>query len=259
MADTPHALGRIPSPPDDRDFTVRELRRLSTGPDLSMTLGEFMETQWSLSWTGILAFWRWIKSQRKPQPMYAGWTMKIDALDQGDFGTCVGNGFAHWAALTPTEDPGVDEKLARTIYYEATVEDGSPDDPDVAGGGQQGATVRSGAKAMQKRGRLAAYAFARNIEEMDDWLDHHGPVVVGTEWTNSMFYPDRDGLVKVEGPSAGGHCWVVVDRLDNGTYKSLTSWGTSFGKDGYFYVRRDDLRRLLADGGEACLTLELPL
>lgn len=181
-------------------------------------------------------------------------------LDQGDYGTCVGNGWAGWGDSDPVVDTFT-ETDARRIYYEATVIDGSPDDPDKPGGGQQGASVRSGAKAMQARGKLAAYAFTASVTNVREWLGNHGPVVFGTDWTADMFHPDPSGRISPTGAVAGGHCYLCIgyDSVA-GTFTFRNSWGRTFGRDGDFVMTTSDVQRLLngiESPGEACMALEL--
>jgi hypothetical protein len=180
-------------------------------------------------------------------------------LDQGNFGTCVGNGWAGWGDSAPVVDTFT-ETDARRIYYEATVIDGTNDDPDAPGGGQQGSTVRSGAKAMQNRGKLTAYAFTTSLSSIREWLANHGPVVFGTDWTSDMFTPDASGLISVGGPVDGGHCYLCIgyDTVA-GTFRFRNSWGASFGLGGDFILSSTDVQRLLTgidSPGEACMAAE---
>jgi hypothetical protein len=112
---------------------------------------------------------------------------------------------------------------------------------------------------MRTRGRLAAFAFARTTAEIDDWINTQGPIVVGTTWTNDMFAPDADGYVKPTGGFAGGHCYLMLDRIDaEDAYLFQNSWGGGWGLDGRFKIKRSDFDGLLQDQGEACCAAELP-
>ena len=186
------------------------------------------------------------------------WTDPV-VLDQGAYGTCVGNGWAGWGDSMPVED-SYTETDARAIYFEATCLDGHCDDPDAPGGGQQGSSVRSGAQAMQKRGRLAAYAFSVSLADMNEWLDNHGPVVMGTNWTNGMFTPDANGYIAPTGPVEGGHCYLCIDHItEDGAddYLFRNSWGASWGLGGDFKMHAADVQALLSASGEACFAVEL--
>lgn len=242
---------------------------LPVPPDslLTMTVGDAVEqSPFFKTWAGIRALWAWIKHNRKPTPPTPpaptdppAWRDPV-ILDQGNYGTCVGNGWAGWLASDPVMDPGITETVARAIYYESTVIGGSPDDPDAPNGGQQGSTVRDGAKAVQARGRLSAYAFATSLADVREWLNNHGPVVFGTDWFTGMFYPDPGGWVNLTGKVEGGHCYLCVDYdATTDSYEFVNSWGDGWGVKGHFRIRSGDLAMLLAAAGEACLAAELPL
>jgi hypothetical protein len=194
----------------------------------------------------------------QPEPTSVVWSDNEPVLDQGDYGTCVGNGWADWGNTNPIDDHYT-EKDARAIYYEATVLDGSPDDPDAPGGGQQGATVRSGAKAMKNRGRLNAYAFASSIDEIRQYVMTQGPLVAGTDWTSGMFEPAADGLVTPTGEVEGGHCYLLLGYSpDDDEFLFLNSWGENWGIGGYFWMKAIDFAQLLQAQGEAVAAVELP-
>jgi hypothetical protein len=84
-------------------------------------------------------------------------------------------------------------------------------------------------------------------------------VVVGTSWTNDMFNPDASGFVKPTGGVAGGHCYVMLEKVDSeDAYVFQNSWGGGWGQNGRFKMKRSDFGSLLADNGEACCAAELP-
>ena len=218
----PHLLGRI-FRPDERDYAVERIHE---------------------------------EHAAAPLPPKVVWADAV-VLDQGDFGTCVGNGFAGWGIADPIND-AYTEIDARAIYHEATCIDGQCDDTY-----QAGSTVRSGAKAMQNRGRLAAYAFASTLDSIREWLANHGPVVFGTDWTNDMFNPDASGFVKPTGGVAGGHCFLCIGYdTANDSFRFRNSWGASWGLSGDFLVKSADVTALLKgieSPGEACVANELAL
>jgi hypothetical protein len=252
-----HLLGRIYRP-DPRDWSIARLMELAEpGADtLGMTVGQVLDrTPYFSTWTNYLIFWRWLKKQKKPQPTPTGdtspgWDLKIQ-LDQGQTGHCVGFGWAGWVDAMPVEG-SYQNADGHALYYECKVIDGEP----LA---ENGSYVRSGALALRNRGRLAAFAFAKNTNEIDDWIDNHGPVVVGTAWTDDMFDPDATGLVKPTGNVAGGHCYLMLEKVDaDDTYVFQNSWGGSWGRNGRFRMKRSDFASLLANSGEACCAAELP-
>jgi Papain family cysteine protease len=269
----PHLLGRIPSPPDARDYRLKDFLHAAVSDaqlrdeavaELHKTTVGYINKHWTIPPAGT----HWANAEAllaqiggiAPPPAPAGavsWTNAEADLDQGNYGTCVGNGWAQWGNTLPVDDR-FDETAARAIYYEATIIDGQPDNPDAPGGGQQGSTVRSGAKAMQNRGRLASYAFAATIDEAVAWVLANGPVVMGTDWLDGMFSPDAQGFVTPTGVVAGGHCYVLLG-YDPATQvlEYLNSWGASWAKGGHFFMRKTDAETLFASGGEACAAAEL--
>lgn len=251
----PHLLGRIYKP-DPRDWSLARLMEIAEPPEsiLQKTIEQAMrETPYFSDWRSYLVFWRWLKKQRKqdrPKDAAAAWELTIQ-LDQGQTGHCVGFGWAGWADAMPVEGT-YQNADGHAIYYECKVIDGEPR-------AENGSYVRSGALAMRTRGRLAAFAFARMTSEIDDWINTQGPIVVGTTWTNDMFGPDANGLVKPTGGFAGGHCYLMIDRIDaEDAYLFQNSWGAGWGLNGRFKIKRGDFDGLLQDQGEACCAAELP-
>jgi hypothetical protein len=261
-------LGRKPNKPDDRDWTPEKLhRKLGTKhavpPDstLDLTLREAIDegNPFFTTWKGLLALWAFIKSLLKPAPApipvpTTDGPLWVDptVLDQGDFGTCVGNAWAGWGNAEPIRDD-YDEDDARAIYYESTCIGGACD-PTY----QEGSTTRDGAKAMQKRLKLTAYAFATGLADIDEWLNKHGPVVIGINWTDSMFTPDPDGTVHYTGSVEGGHEIVILQNVvSKDRYLVRNSWGSGWGVNGDFFILKTDMQKLLADSGDACLAAEI--
>lgn len=265
-----HLLGRIPSPPDDRDYQLREFLGsdatiLANAIDeLKQTKTGFINPYWKVPpaathWGKALALLASLTPTPPPSPTGdVVYQNSEPVLDQGNYGTCVGNGWAQWGNTNPVDDKFT-EKEARAIYYEATVIDGQPDDPDSSGGGQQGSTVRSGAKAMQNRKRNSVYAFAASLDEIKQWLQSgKGVVVIGSDWTNDMFNPDSKGYVVPTGGVAGGHCYILVGDLESeGAFLFENSWGSGWGQKGYFKMKYADFQKLFDSQGEACVAVEL--
>jgi hypothetical protein len=253
-----HLLGRIYKP-DPRDWSLTRLMEVAEPGDatLQLTVEQVLtQTPYFSTWPNYLSFWRWLKKQPKhPHPTPSvdttpGWELKIQ-LDQGQTGHCVGFGWAGWVDAMPVEG-NYQNADGHALYYECKVIDGEP----LA---ENGSTVRSGPLALRNRGRLAAFAFAASTAEIDTWINNQGPVVVGTSWTNDMFNPDANGFVKPTGAVAGGHCYLMLEKVDaQDAYVFQNSWGASWGQNGRFRMKRSDFASLLADQGEACCAAELP-
>lgn len=294
----PHLLGRIPSPPDERDFKLERFLNVATTQLSNAQIQTLIEnaindhlklttvgyaghslawqnrttTQWYQGLDLLTQAYNALGSTPPPPPPPTGDVTYADneaVLDQGQFGTCVGNGTAQFLNTDPIDDKyteGMGQSAtnggpyARALYYEATVNDGSPDDPNSSGGGQQGASVRSGMKALKNRNRIGAYAVAASLDDIKTWLHSgKGPLVVGTDWMNDMFNP-TNGYVKPTGGVAGGHCYLLVgDLASEGAFLFQNSWGASWGLKGRFKMKYADFQTLLNQQGEAWAAVELPL
>ena len=124
-----------------------------------------------------------------------------------------------------------------------------------------GTSVRAGAKVLALLGFLREYQWAFRIQQIVEAVLTKGPVVVGTNWYSRMDEPDNRGLVVVDGEVLGGHAWRLTG-YDQRTklFRARNNWrgwglaGKTFASR--FYVHRDDMERLLAEEGEACLGVD---
>lgn len=172
--------------------------------------------------------------------------------DQGSTPHCVGFGWLNFGNCTPVPD-GWPNDRGHEIYYQAKVEDGEP-------GAENGSSTLSGVKAFMHFGFLkdSAYAFASSIEDIKTWLLINGPVVVGTNWYNSMFEPDDNGFVQIFGGIAGGHEWMLYGYdVSTDAFFCANSWGENWGMKGRFYISSANLERLMREEGDACTTVEV--
>lgn len=173
-------------------------------------------------------------------------------LDQGATPHCVGYAWATFGNTFPVSD-GWDNNMGENIYYAAKVIDGEP-------GAEDGSSTRSGVQAFMQYGHLDrdAYAFAGSMQDIITWVLANGPVVVGTNWYDNMFYPDADGLVTIGGNVAGGHEWTIigVDTIAR-VFHAVNTWGTSWALKGHFVIGFDDMQRLLNEQGDACTAAEV--
>lgn len=290
----PHLLGRKPFVADDRDFELRHW--IEHDSALEAALAQLQSSHAAAAtkvWAAVAT--KAIEALQPapppappapptppapPAPASAAvvWSDPDPTLNQANFGTCVGNGTAQSLNTDPVEDhytEGMGQSAttglgtARALYYEATVLDGAPDDPDAPGGGQQGASVRSGMKALHNRGRIGGYAAAASTDEITAWLRTKGSVVAGTDWLDGMFVPDANGVV-LTGSVAGGHCYLLDEHVPAGAVNAAgkvsrarrtasATRGTTWGIHGRAYIAVADFAKLLAQGGEAWAAVELPL
>jgi len=189
----------------------------------------------------------------EPLPVKKTWRFRGGALDQGDTGTCVGNGWEGFLHAEPIE-PNATELDAQAIYRAARLIDG--DDPNDL---QAGSSVRAGAQAVTKSGKLTSYLWAFNTREMAEWILRFGPVVAGTDWMTSMFQPTVEGFVKITPTAtiAGGHCYLVRGaNTKQGVFTCTNSWGYRWGKRGHFYMSFEDMETLMHRDGEAATAIQ---
>lgn len=260
-------LGRRPSTPDARDFKLRDVREASP---LELA---FLRLQASRGANPAVKAWAAevmaILAPPPPEPVPPAtppdqnyvWALPDPVLDQGDTPHCGGFGGAQWGNLSPVNDHYRNPD-GHALYYEAVAIGGFP-------GTEDGVESRWVAKALQARGRLDTYAFAESVEEIVEWVRTRGPVMMGTDWTASMFEPDPEDGTIVVAPNGvaevlGGHFWVIAgDLVEEGKVLGLNSWGESFGVGGFFRLGYDDLARLLVGlaglPGDAIVSPELAL
>lgn len=250
----PHLLGRRPSAPDHRDYPLRAFLAPTNSLDEALaTLLKSHAAQATKAWC-VLAT-PLITGAPPPPPLTPTpeptlWSDSERVLDQGDTGHCVGFAGAQWGNTLPIDDRFANES-GDDIYYECKVIDGEPL-------GEEGTDVRSVAKALKARGRLSTYAFG-TVSDALAFLPQ-GPVIMGTDWTESMFSPNSDGVVIPSGDPVGGHCYVLVGYdPSNDRLRFRNSWGDRWGIGGDFFINRSHYERLFRRNGEALAAVELPL
>ena len=172
--------------------------------------------------------------------------------DQGATSQCVAYGWTHWLEDGPVthrgDPPIVDPAM---LYHSAQLVDEWP------GEGYDGTSVRAGAKVLQDIGWIESYHWAFDVDTIVETLLGLGPVVIGTNWYESMFEPDSEGILRIEGPLAGGHC-TKLDGVSKarGMVRLKNSWGRSWGVRGFGWLPFEALERLISEDGEACIAIE---
>jgi hypothetical protein len=172
--------------------------------------------------------------------------------NQGNTPQCVGYAWAHWIADGPITHSGVQPPVnPTTIYGEAQKVD------EWIGENYAGTSVRGGAKYLKTSGKISSYLWAFDINTLVNTVLNVGPVVVGTNWYNGMFYPDKTGLIRITGRLAGGHAYVI-NGVDTRTkrFRIKNSWGKTWGQSGHAYISYTDMARLIRENGEICLAIE---
>lgn len=197
-------------------------------------------------------------------------------LDQGDSSACTGFSAAYDLAATPvrvvkSDGTPLNDSFAMAVYHLAQHYD------EWAGESYDGSSVLGATKAVNKLGYVGFYHWAFSIQEVYSSLSYIGPVVVGTDWMESMFDPDENGLLTVTGNAsdvAGGHAYFIRSIILNEAYKASligsennlvgvpllrirNQYGRGWGHEGEGLIWGTDMARLLKgidSPGEARIT-----
>lgn len=179
------------------------------------------------------------------------WALNAPVLDQGQVGACTGFATATCLNHAPYSAGGRIETNADgiTLYSAATRLDAYPGTYPPSDTGSDGL---SAAKAAVKLGLISGYLHITTANALASALVL-GPVIVGTDWYESMFSPDASGNLTVDKASgvAGGHEYCLDEITGDGRFGFTNSWGSSFGVDGRMYMQVTDFLGLLAAKGDA--------
>lgn len=178
-------------------------------------------------------------------PLRSHHWMLTQVLNQGSDGACVGFSLTH--NLLAYQYPlGVPPKrMALRIYRLAKKIDEWP------GEKYSGTSVLAGCKVLRRKGAITSYKWAFGLDDVLQVLAHHGPLVLGINWHESM-YEAPDGVLTVDGAVAGGHAILANGiNVEEETVTLHNSWGDAWGNGGEADISWLDLDRLLSDDGEA--------
>ena len=175
-------------------------------------------------------------------------------LDQGDKPWCVAYGSA---TLKMQQEFKEHKKFysfdPEWLYTECKKLDGSPN--------TDGTYIRVALKIIQDSGYLARaeryklksdtyfkidrYVRLTSIQQIKEAIYHVGPVVFGITVDESIYSPNRLGVIPEpdESKVIGGHCMVAVGWDDNkkcdnsrGAVLVKQSWGTNYGNSGFIWI-----------------------
>ncbi len=196
------------------------------------------------------------------------WGMPLYWNDQGREGACVAFGWSNEANCAPIQQtPIIENTYSSALYHWFQRHDEWP------GENYDGTSVLAGAKGMKTLGYVGEYRWAQTVEEIASQIVNVGPVVVGTNWYYSMYYPSRDGKfeLKPSGSIVGGHCYLlrgfypanVMISLPNDTtisfpyptFRIRNSWSQGWGINGDAFISVDAFRRLFNESGDACVPM----
>jgi hypothetical protein len=183
------------------------------------------------------------------------WTRKAPVFDQGNLGSCTGNaavgciGTEPYVDTLPAIHPLLDEAYAVSVYSAATKIDEFTGEYPPTDTGSNGLSV---AKVLKAQNLISGYTHAFDFNSALAALST-GPVIVGTNWYQSMFNPDSSGIISIAGGSqpVGGHEYIL-DEIDvpRQLVGMQNSWGTGWGKGGRAYMTFATLQRLLSEQGD---------
>lgn len=194
--------------------------------------------------------------RRATAPRSYTWSL-TSTLDQGAEGACVGFGWSHELMARPAEVAGITNSYARNLYFEVQRRDPWP------GGAYPGAepfyegtAVLTGAQYVYSLGAMDEYRWSFSIEDLVMAVGYAGPAVLGINWYEGMFWPNRSGVIRPTGEWVGGHCILCRGvSVSKRTFLLHNSWGPGWGKSGTCLISFDDLGMLLAQSGEACIPI----
>jgi hypothetical protein len=173
--------------------------------------------------------------------------------DQKNTPQCVGYAWAHWLEDGPIEQSGIPPIIPPSVIYQnAQKLDEWP------GEKYDGTSVRGAVKYLQNVKKVSSYYWAYDLQTLITTVLNLGPVVVGTNWYEGMFYPNVKGIIRATGRLAGGHAYVI-NGVDTTTkmFRIKNSWGRLWGQKGHAYISFVDMQRLIREQGEICLAKEI--
>jgi hypothetical protein len=179
------------------------------------------------------------------------WVRTTRAFNQGELGSCSGNGAAGLLCTEPYRRAGLrcTEALARRVYSQATKDDaivGAWPPTDT------GSTVLGAMKALRDLKLAKGYRWCFGLDDVLKTLSTLGPVEVGLSWYEGFDRPDAGGLVKLAGSVRGGHAFELLGvDAEQKLVWAINSWGPDWGLRGRFAFSWKDLERLLHEQGEA--------
>lgn len=179
------------------------------------------------------------------------WYLRNPVLDQAAEGACVGHGVCNTCSASRMKvNLPHPQATAFGMYY------GSRRIDEWEGESYEGTSVNAGCKIAVELGFASGYRWAMGIEAVIETVLGVSPVVVGINWTDGMFSPDAQGVIRATGPVAGGHC-VCVRGYSRKTslFRIRQSWGLDHGLQGDVYLPDVDLDVLLRQDGEAAVLL----
>ncbi len=221
-----------------------------------------------------------------PSPAKRSWALPASALRfQGRTGTCTDHAAVHLVKATPIATRAESRLWPQfSAYREYVLTDEFPaNDAEATGpdsGLQYGSSVRAAMEWLVLRGYAAGYAWAFGRAPASLWVRTKGPVVLGTNWYESMFNLTSEGFARITPTTvlAGGHAylylgsderrgvdlcanswqrWGISRRAFSAKAGSVTLGNSPANDRGFFLLAAEDTERLInEEDGEAATVTE---
>jgi hypothetical protein len=166
-------------------------------------------------------------------------------LNQGSRSCCVGCAVIGFLNADPIRSSvGIDQ--AFDLYRRAQrIDNLVGEEPEA-----YGTTVKAGIQVAMSDGLIQNCEFTKSATEAWNCVVMRGPVVVGVPWYSGMATTDSVGMARVRGRKIGGHAFLVYGvSVSFDSFMCLNSHGKSYGVNGRFMVRFDDMEELLKSVG----------
>ncbi len=188
--------------------------------------------------------------RKNAKPVSKTWERRVPVWNQGDLGSCVGNGSVGLLATDPFFKPRtrITEALAVKTY---SIASGLDDINGQYKPTDTGTTVLAGMKALVQQKKAKSYHWCLGLNDVQMTLGEK-PVALGINWYESFDRPNSRGLIHIAGSVRGGHC-VYLFAIDVSAKEVMfcNSWGPDWGRSGCAVMSFADLDRLLHENGEA--------
>lgn len=190
-----------------------------------------------------------------PAPDIKYWNASGWWGNQGNTSRCTIFSWAHYWFDGPITHKGpklTDAQLTDLYQFGQDIDHTPRSDVD------SGLTSDAAAQVFKQKGFIGEYRWARETEELVEWLRRVGPATIGTWWPEGMDTPDRDGFGTYTGTKLGGHQFKTDGVNTRRKFvRCKNSWGRSWAKKGFFYLSFDTIDAMLTDGAEICMAREL--
>jgi hypothetical protein len=189
-----------------------------------------------------------------PAPDVKYWNASGAWLNQGNSSRCTIFSWMHYWEDGPVTHTGTvtDAEMWR-LYRLGQDIDGTPH-TDV----DSGLTSDAAAQAVKREGYIGEYRWAREADELYEWLRRVGPATIGTWWPDGFDTPDVNFFGHYTGSMLGGHQFKVDGvNMRQKFVRCKNSWGRNWAKKGFFYLSFDTIDEMLKDGAEICMAREL--